>query len=68
MKEIIIKVEGMMCEGCENRIKNSIKSINKIEDVKPNHKEGIVKIIAQEGLDEKLVKERIEGIGFKVID
>lgn len=68
MKEITIKVEGMMCEGCENRIKNSIKNIEKVDSVEASHKDGIVKITAQEGVDEKAIRERIEDIGFKVID
>jgi len=29
MKEIIFKVKGMMCEGCENRVKNA-KEIHKV--------------------------------------
>ena len=65
MKEIIIKVEGMMCEGCENRIQNSLKNIEGIEKVIANHKEGIVTIFG-ENVDISKVKERIEDIGFKV--
>lgn len=66
MKETIIKVEGMMCEGCENRIQNSIKNIENVEKVVANHKEGIV-TVAGENVDVDKVKERIEDIGFKVL-
>ena len=31
LKEIEIKVKGMMCEGCENRIKNALSTINGVE-------------------------------------
>lgn len=65
MKETIIKVEGMMCEGCENRIQNSLKSIENVEKVIANHKEGIVTVVG-ENVDIDKVKERIEDIGFKV--
>ena len=65
MKEIIIKVEGMMCEGCENRIQNSLKSIEEIENVVANHKEGTVTIVG-ENVDIDKIKERIEDIGFNV--
>lgn len=67
MKETIIKVEGMMCEGCENRIQNSIKSIENIEKVVANHKEGIVTVVG-ENVDIAKVKQRIEDIGFTVKD
>lgn len=30
MNEVIIKVEGMMCTGCENRIKNALSEIKGI--------------------------------------
>lgn len=67
MNEIILKVEGMMCEGCENRIQNSLKSIENVEKVEANHKEGIVTVIG-ENMDISKVKERIEDIGFIVKD
>lgn len=66
MKEIILNVEGMACEGCENRIQNSLKNIEGIEKVVANHKEKIVTIVG-ENVDIDKVKERIEDIGFKVL-
>ena len=65
MNEIILKVEGMMCEGCENRIQNSLRNIEGIEKVIANHKEGIVTVVG-ENVDIVKVKERIEDIGFVV--
>jgi len=67
MKETIINVEGMMCQGCENRIKNSLKSIEGIKEVIANHKEKTVTIVG-ESVDIDKVKERIEDIGFVVKD
>lgn len=67
MKEIIINVEGMMCEGCENRIQNALKNIEGIEDVIANHKDGTVTIIA-ENIDIEKIKEMIEDIGFVILE
>lgn len=67
MEKTIINVEGMMCEGCENRIQNSLKSIEGIKEVNANHKEKIVTIVG-ENVDIDKVKERIEDIGFVVKD
>lgn len=33
-------------------------------EVKPNHKEGIVKIILTETVDLEIIKEKIEDLGF----
>jgi len=67
MKETIINVEGMMCQGCENRIKNSLKIMEGIKEVIANHKEKTVTIVG-ESVDIDKVKERIEDIGFVVKD
>lgn len=66
MKETIIKVQGMACEGCENRIQNALKNMEGIEKVVANHKEGTVIVKANEIYIDK-VKERIEDLGFTVL-
>lgn len=66
MKEIILKVEGMACESCENRIQNALKNMEEIEKVVASHKEGTVTIVANEIAIDK-IKERIEDLGFKVL-
>lgn len=68
MKEIIIKVEGMVCNGCENRVQNAVKQIEGVENVVADYKAGTVKITTIESLDENLIKEKIEDSGFEVKD
>lgn len=64
MEETIIKVEGMMCTGCENRIQNAVSEIKGVESVKADHEKGIVEVKGT--TDIKEVKEAIEDIGFEV--
>ncbi len=66
MKETIIKVQGMACEGCEKRIQNALKNMEGIENVVANHKEGTVTVIANETLI-NIIKEKIEDLGFIVL-
>lgn len=66
MKELIIKVEGMVCNGCENRVQNVVKQIEGVEKVIANHKNGTVIIILNKEIDKEIIKEKIEDIGFKV--
>ena len=66
MKEIILKVTGMMCEGCENRIQNAVKNMEGVEIVVANHQEGTVKLSLNENADISKIKEKIEDIGFTV--
>lgn len=66
MKETIINVKGMVCNGCENRVKNALKTIEGVEEVEANYTNGIVKVTSKEDVEESALKEKIEDIGFEV--
>ncbi len=66
MKKTIIKVEGMVCNGCENRVQNALKTIEGVENVVADHTKGIVTIESNEEVTENVMKEKIEDIGFEV--
>lgn len=66
MKEIIIKVEGMVCNGCENRLQNALKNIKGVKNVIANHTNGTVIVTSNSEVEKDILKEKIEDIGFKV--
>ena len=68
MKEMIIKVTGMMCAGCENRVQNAVKLLAGVEEVVASHEDGTVKVIAAENVTIESVKEAIEDLGFDVVE
>lgn len=67
MKETIINVKGMVCNGCENRVKNAIKNINGVENVVADHNTGKVTVTSNDDVLESVIKEKIEDIGFEVV-
>lgn len=67
MKETIIKVEGMVCSGCENRVQNALKTIDGVKSVNANYTTGTVIVTSKEEVSEKVMKEKIEDIGFEVV-
>ena len=67
MKNIIIKVEGMKCSGCENRIMNVLKSIDGVKTVSANHEKGTVEITLLKEINSNILKEKIETLGFSVV-
>ena len=67
MKETILIVNGMMCGGCENRVKNAIKNIEGIENVTADHNTGKVIVISNNEISEKIIKETLEDIGYEVV-
>lgn len=66
MKEVVIKVEGMMCSGCENRVQNALKEVEGVENVVANHEEGTVKVTLASDIDVTVLNEIIEDLGFDV--
>lgn len=66
MKEIEFNVEGMMCSGCENRVKNALSLIDGVEAVEASFETGVVKITLTKEVQENELKEAIEDLGFKV--
>lgn len=68
MKEINLNVEGMMCEGCENRVKNAVSKIKGVKEVHANHEKGIVNVLADDNTNEDEIKQKIENLDYKVIE
>ncbi len=67
MKEIKIKVNGMVCEGCENRVKNALSTIDGIEKVEANYKTGDVIVFSNKEIEKEVIEEKIDDLGFEVI-
>ena len=67
MKEYKIKTTGMMCNGCENRMMNAIKTIEGISEVKADHKSGLVTIKCKEEVEKETINHKIEEIGFQIV-
>ena len=67
MKEIKMKVNGMVCEGCENRVKNALSIIDGVEKIEANHKIGIVTVILNKEIEKSVIEEKIDDLGFKIV-
>ncbi len=68
MKEIKIKVNGMVCEGCENRVKNALSTIDGIESIEASHKTGIITVMSSKEIERSVIEERINDLGFEVVE
>lgn len=67
MKETIINVKGMVCNGCENRVINALKSISGVNEVTANHNTGKVIVTASDDVLENVIKDKIEDLGFEIV-
>ena len=68
MKELRIKINGMVCGGCENRVKTALSEIDGIESVDANHSTGMVTVKSENDLNVAQIKERITDLGFEIIE
>ncbi len=68
MKELKFKVDGMHCEGCENRIKKALNMLNGVTDVYANFKDGIVIVTIDKNVNTNSIKEIINDLGFEIKD
>ncbi len=59
-------VEGMMCDHCEKRVKDSISKVDGVKGVKADHKLGKVKVNTSKEVDIDLIKDAIKEVGYKV--
>lgn len=68
MKELRIKINGMVCGGCENRVKTALSEIDGIESVDADHNTGMITIKSENDLNVAQIKERITDLGFEIIE
>lgn len=64
--EMIIKVEGMMCEHCEKRVKDCLEAFDEVESAESNFKEGTVRLVLNAQIDPKKIKKAITSAGYKM--
>lgn len=68
--KIEIRISGMSCTGCENRVENVLKNIENVESVNANYNTGIVEIETNniKDLDIDVIKEALENLGYDILE
>ena len=68
--KIEIRISGMSCTGCENRVENILKNIENVESVNANYNTGIVEIETNniKDLDIDMIKETLEDLSYDILE
>ena len=68
--KIEIRISGMSCTGCENRVENVLKNIENVESVNANYNTGIIEIETNDikNLDIDVIKEALEDLGYDILE
>ena len=64
--EMLIKVEGMMCEHCEKRVRDCLEALDEIDMAVCDYKSGTVKLTLAGSIDQKKIKKAITSAGYKM--
>ena len=67
MIRMTIKVEGMACSMCEAHVNEAIRKAVPVKKVTSSHKKGETQLILENPVDEQVIKQAIESIGYRVI-
>lgn len=66
MKEINLKVSGMHCTGCSNRLEKVLNNLDGVESANVDFESTIAHIVYDENvLNIEKIKEAIEDAGFE---
>ena len=66
--EKIIKIEGMMCARCEERVKKALEALPQVEKAVPDHEKNIATVTLSEDVSFETLKTCVEDQGFDVVD
>lgn len=66
MVKVIMEVEGMHCQMCENRVNNAVKAIAAPQSITSSAKDNRTEFVAAEAPDEAAIRAAVEDMGFAV--
>lgn len=68
--KIEIRISGMSCTGCENRVENVLKNVENVKSVNANYNTGIVEIETNDikDLDIDIIRKTLEDLGYDILE
>ncbi len=68
MKKIIIEVDGMMCNMCENHVNEAVRNNFNVKKVTSSHKKGVTEILTEDSIEKDSLTKVISDLGYTVGD
>ncbi len=65
--EKTLKIEGMMCEHCEARVKKALEALPQVDEAKVSHVEGTAHIKLNSPVSDAILKKAIKKADYKLI-
>lgn len=61
----MIKVSGMNCIKCENKVKNALKTLG-LKRIKIELSTGVITFKNKKGIPQEVIEEKIKELGYEV--
>lgn len=65
--EIIVKIDGMMCNHCEMHVMEAFKKLPEVVDAKASHEKKECVLTLKSDLSDDIIKKTVEDAGYKYI-
>ena len=62
-----MKIEGMMCEHCEARVKKTLEAIDQVASAQVSHEAGTAVVSLNADVEDDVLKKAVEDQDYKVI-
>ena len=63
-----VYIEGMHCKNCMAKVGNKLSDLEGVKSAKVNLDKGIATLNLKNDLDNSVIKESIENLGYQVTD
>ncbi len=63
-----MKIQGMMCEHCEARVKKALEALPEVESALVSHKDGTAVVTLRTPVDASVLKETVEAQDYTVTE
>ncbi len=61
-----VKIEGMMCPHCENRVKQALEALDQVESAAVSHETGTAEVTLKAETADSVLKDAVEAAGYQV--
>ncbi len=65
--EKTLKIEGMMCEHCEARVKKALERLEQVDQAVVSHTAGTAVVTLSSGVEDQVLKEAVEAQDYTVL-
>ena len=66
MIKTTLEIDGMVCGMCEAHVNDAIRAATKVKKVRSSHKSGQTEILSLDPMDETVLREALERIGYRL--